>query len=264
MTRRRVFPAILATAAAVALSAQAVHRVKPQPIPVRYTEGTVHGFVDLHTANGTLLANGDLLQVQKEAGMESRMVFHFPDGSVFEETTVFTQQRQFALQSYHLVQHGPAFAGDLDASLAASGRYVVKSKDRKDGKVTTYAGTLEMPPDVSNGLVITLLKNLVRGDTQTVHVVAFTPKPRMVSLELAPTGERQVMHGRRPETTVEFALKPHLGGLTGFFARLFGKMPPDSHVWIIVQDVPAFLRFEGPLYTGPIWRIDLGAPEMPK
>ena len=259
--RWSVLIVIAAAAGVVVLSAQAVHRVKPQPIPVRFAEGTVHGFVDLHTATGTLLANGDLLQVAKEGGIESRMIFHFLDGSFFEETVLFTQQREFALRSYHLVQRGPAFADDLDASLQASGKYVVKTKSHGDGKLNQHDGTLnDMPPDVSNGLVITILKNLTRHDTQTVHLVAFTPQPQMIALKLTPVGERQVMIGQRTETAVEFDLKPELGAVKGFFAKLLGRLPPDSHVWIVIHEVPAFVRFEGPLYTGPVWRIDLGSP----
>lgn len=258
--RRWSLLAVIVVAGAIVLSAQAVRRVKPQPIPVRYPEGVVHGFLDLHSASGTALASGDLLQVASDGGIESRMSFHFSDGSVFDETVRFTQLRHFALQSYHLVQRGPAFVDDLDASLLANGNYIVKSTSHRNGKTAQYSGTLKLPPDVSNGLPITLLKNLQRHDTQTVHIVAFTPQPRLVELELAPVRETQVMNGHRAETTLEFTLKPHLGGVTGFFARLLGKMPADSHAWIVTQDVPAFVRFEGPLYSGPVWRIDLAAP----
>jgi len=52
----------------------------------------------------------------------------------------------------------------------------------------------------------------------------------------------------RPTGRVD--LKPRLGALLGFFARLTGKMPPDSHAWIVTHEVPAFVRFEGPLYSG--------------
>ena len=196
---------------------------------------------------GVLLANGDLLQVPGDHGIESLMIFLFPDSSLFEETVSFTQHGVFALQSYHLVQRGPAFADDLDASLSADARYLVKAKSHRDGKEKQYDGRLDLPPDVSNGLVVTLLKNLARQDTQTVHLVAFTPAPRLIRLELAPAGEEQV-----------------LNGLVGFFARLLGKMPPDSHAWIVVHDVPAFVRVVGPLYTGPVLRVDLSSPHWPR
>jgi hypothetical protein len=41
-------------------------------------------------------------------------------------------------------------------------------------------------------------------------------------------------------------------------------MPADYHVWIATDDVPAFVRFEGPLNpTGPTWRIELTSPRWP-
>src|SRR6185503_19672203 len=55
------------------------------PISVRFPEGTAHGFLELHSETGALLAHGDLLQRARAGGMESRMVFHFAE-SVFEET----------------------------------------------------------------------------------------------------------------------------------------------------------------------------------
>jgi len=41
-------------------------------------------------------------------------------------------------------------------------------------------------------------------------------------------------------------------------------LPPDNHVWIVTADVPAFVKFEGPLYmSGPAWRIELTSPLWP-
>ena len=255
----------LAAAALIAstLPGQTIRRIAPAAIPVRFLEGTVHGFLELHAADGSLAANGDLLQLPHEGGIESRMTFRFRDSSYFEETVAFTQRSVFALQSYHLVQRGPAFADDLDASIKASGQYVVRTRSH-DGKVKDYTGTLDMPPDVSNGLPIILLKNLTRHDTQTVHLVAFMPQPRMIQLRLAPVSETRLLNGDRGETGVAFELKPVIGGLAGFFGKLLGKIPPDSRAWIVTQGAPMFVRFEGPLYLGPVWRIDLTSPHWPR
>ena len=172
----------------VALAAQGSGRIAPAGIPVRYAEGTVHAFLELHAADGSLLANGDLVQLPREGGFESVMTFRFRDSSFFEETVLFIQRSllRAAVVSPGAARRG-AFDADLDARrpLAASGKYVVKSTPR-DGKTKEYDGTLDMPPDVSNGLPIILLKNLARHDTQVVHLVAFTPAPRMIQLRLAP------------------------------------------------------------------------------
>jgi hypothetical protein len=231
-----------------------------EPIPVHFAEGTVHGFLELHTAAGEFLAHGDLLQVPRKDGIDSRMIFRFVDGSLFEETVVFTQHSAFEMQSYHLVERGPSFSDDLDATLARSGVYSVKTKSHKTGEEKTYNGSLGMPADVYDGMIVVIAKNLAANVTRTVHLVAFTPEPRMIQLDFIPSAPVKMPFGKSAENAVEFTVKPRLGGLTGFFARVLGKIPPDSHVWIASDEVPTFARFLGPLFTGPVWRIDLVAP----
>jgi hypothetical protein len=235
------------------------------PVAVRFAEGVTHGFLLLSTIDGTVIASGDLLQVGRGGKLESRMVFHFKDGSLFDETVVFTQQRVFALQSYHLVQSGPAFAEDTEISLQrASGKYYVKTKSHKDGREEAIDGTLELPPDVYNGIVTTGVKNLPKGASATVHLVAFTPKPLLIELELALAGEHKMMVGQLTKTATHYVFKPHPGPWLELFAKLLGRMPSDYHVWVITEGAPAFARFEGPLNpTGAVWRIELTSPRWP-
>jgi len=131
---------------------------------VRFTEGVTRGFLVLRTLDGGLIAAGDLLQVARGGKVESRMLFHFKDGSLFDETVVFTQQRVFAMHSYHLVQRGPAFADDTEISLQrASGKYSVKNQVPQGRTGGVIDGTLKLPADVYNGIVITAVKNLPKG-----------------------------------------------------------------------------------------------------
>jgi hypothetical protein len=233
-------------------------------VAVRYTEGMVHGFLVLTTETGAPLAHGDLLQIARSDGVSSRMIFHFGDGSIFQEAVTFTQQGVFTMTNYHLVQSGPAFADDLDATLSRSGAYSVKTKSHDDGREHEYSGTLSMPGDVYNGMVPTIVKNVSSRENTTVHIVAFMPEPRMISVEFAPSASEHVRLGGHEETTVDFALKPQLGFLLHAAAKLTGKMPPDSHVWIVTDDIPAFVRSEGPLYSGPVRRIALASPVWPQ
>jgi hypothetical protein len=232
-------------------------------VAVKYVEGTLHGFLRLKDAAGKTIADGELLQVPRQRGLDSRMVFRFRDKSHFEERVVFSQRGVFRMESYSLIQRGPSFAEDLEVNLERSGKYEVKATSRDDGKTKTWSGTMDLPADTYNGMVITVAKNLARGDTQRVHLVAFTPKPRMVSLEIAPTGTSQVNIGGHEEAAVHFVLKPKLGAVIGFLAKVSGKMPPDSHAWIVTEGAPGFVRFEGPMYSGPVWRLELAAPSWP-
>lgn len=238
--------------------------VGAKAVPVRFAEGMVHGFLDLTTQAGAPLAHGDLLQVSRNDEMASRMVFHFDDGSVFEEAVTYAQQGVFTMLTYHLVQSGPAFDNDLDATMSRSGAYVIRTKTHKDGREHEYTGTLPMPADVYNGMIPTIAKNVSSRETTTVHVVAFMPEPRVIAVELAPSGLQRVRLGQHEETAVNFALKPQLGFFLHLAAKVTGKLPAESHIWIITDGVPAFVRSEGPLYSGPVWRIALTSPEWPR
>jgi hypothetical protein len=60
-------------------------------------------------------------------------------------------------------------------------------------------------------------------------------------------------------------IKVDVGGFGGLIAPLIGKQPPDSHVWILGGDAPAFVRAEQALYVGgPVWRIELTSPAWPR
>jgi hypothetical protein len=234
-------------------------------VPVRFAEGVSHGFLQLCTADGALIASGDLLQVVRGGRVEKRMVFHFKDGSVFEEAAVFTQQQVYTMQSYRLVRRGPVFSEDAEISMErATGKYRVKTKAHKDGREEVLDGSLDLPSDVYNGMVITVVKDLPKGASEIVHYVAFTPTPRLIQLELVPAGEHRVLVGQLEKTAVHYLLKPRLGIWLKFFATVLGRVPPDDNVWIVTDEVPAFVRFEGPLFTtGPIWRIELTSPRWP-
>ena len=239
--------------------------VSSAPVRVRFVEGVTHGFLVLRTSDGRLIASGDQLQVSRDKHVESRILFRFKDGSVFDERVVFTQQQVFAMQTYQLVQRGPSFEEDNEISLKhASGQYRIKSKAKKDGQEQVFEGTLEVPPDCYTGMLVTVAKNLPKGTTATVHIVVFTPKPRILKLELAPAGEQQVLIGGVAKNTTHYLLKPQLGTLLKLVSKVAGRTPPDSHAWILNGDVPAFVRFEGPLYAkGPLWRIELASPHWP-
>jgi hypothetical protein len=234
------------------------------PIEVRYAEGVTHGFLVVRGAGGEVLADGDLVQVAKAEGVESRLTFRFRDGSLHEETVVFTQQRVFAMRRYRLVQRGPTFPEQVQVSLEReTGRYEVRSRrGGDDEKVAT--GDVELPADVYNGLLTMLLKNLARGAGETVHLLAFTPKPILIQLEITPRGEDTVLAGERRVPATHYVIKPKLGLVRGAAAAVLGKTPPDYHCWIATGGAPAFVAIDGPLYTGgPIWRIETVSPRGP-
>jgi hypothetical protein len=232
-----------------------------QGIPVRHPEGLVHGFLTLSTLQGARLADGDLIQHQQGDRVTSKLSFRFKDGSHHEETAVYSQRQQFRLLTYQLTQRGRTFPRPLSMTVdTASGHVTVKYTD--EGREKTEAETLELPSDLANGMVSTLLKN-VRPDAapESMSYVAATPDPRLVRLEIHVAGAQDFSTGGTARKATHFVLKVKIGGFAGLVAPLLGKDPPDVHVWILGGDAPAFVRAEQPLYTGgPVWRIELTSP----
>lgn len=236
--------------------------LQAEPVAVRHTEGMVHGFLVLHTLDGRTLADGDLVQTARGDRVTSRLTFHFRDGSFHEETAVFSQRRRFRLLSDHLVQKGPAFPQAVDVAIdAGTGQATVRTRG-KDGKDEVETKRFDLPPDVANGVLLTLLKNLPpQAPKLTLSMVAATSKPRLVKLEVTRAGEDPFSVGGSKRSARHYVVKVDLGGIAGVVAPLVGKQPPDSHVWILGGEAPAFVRSEAPLYTGgPLWRIDLASP----
>jgi len=236
----------------------------PTLIPVRYAEGVVNGFLTLRTTSGELLADGALLQTARGNEVTTRLVFHFKDGSLHDETAVYSQRGSFRLIKDHLVQRGPSFPVGLDASFEVGrGSVTVRSKKGEhDEEVKTER--MELPPDLANGLLFTLLKNVKPGTRVDQHFLAFAPKPRLLRLEIRASGEEPFTIGGVTRQATHYVVHPELGGVTGVIAPLVGQEPPDLHVWILYKDVPAFVKFEGSLYAeGPTWRIELTSPRWP-
>jgi hypothetical protein len=235
-----------------------------EQVPVRNAEGIVHGFLALRTLDGQQLADGDLIQNASGTRVTTRLIFHFKDGSLHDETAVYSQRQRFRLLRDHLVQKGPSFPTPLDMTIdAVSGNVRVRYTD--DGKEKEESEHMDLPPDLADGLILTLLKN-VRPDAppKTVAYVAATPKPRLVKLAISVAGEDAFSTGGAARKATHFVLKVDIGGLSGLLAPLLGKQPPDSHVWILGGEAPAFVKAEQSLFLGgPLWRIELVSPVWP-
>jgi hypothetical protein len=190
------------------------------------------------------------------------MEFHFKDGSVENETTVFSQHGTFRLLSDHVLQKGPAFKHPMETSIdAMTGQVVVHYMD-DNGKENVVKDKLDLPSDLSNGLLLTLLKNIQPNTPRTtVPYLATTPKPRIIQLVITPQGAEAVSTGISKHRAIDYDVKVELGGVAGVMAHMLGKQPADTNVWVLLGDAPAFVGSEGPFYAeGPIWRVDLVSP----
>ena len=237
-----------------------------EPVVVRHVEGLVHGFLSLRSPEGRLLANGDLIQNARGDRVTSRLVFHFKDGSLSDDTAVFTQRGHFSLISDHLVQKGPAFEQPLEMTIDRANGHVVVRYTNDHGEAKVEDEQMDLPPDLANGIIIALLKNVQRNALPpSLSMIAATPKPRLVKLKPRVAGVEAFSTAGSTRRAVHYELKVDIGGIAGVVAPLVGKQPPDSHVWIMEGEAPAFVRSRAPMFNGgPLWQTDLVSPVWPR
>jgi hypothetical protein len=237
-----------------------------QSIPVRYIEGTLHGFLSVRAQDGHVIAAGELSQVAHGSTVTARLVFHFRDGSLDAETTVFSERGSFRLISDHHIQQGPTFPTPMDLLIDVPNGRVTSRVPGKDGKPAPAAYSVKLPPDLANGLVGTMVKNIKPTTPETkVSLLVMAPKPLVVTLDITPRGEDPFDMIGLPRKALHYNIQIQLGGMTGVVATLIGKHPPDIQLWILGGEAPTFLREDGQWFQdGPIWSTEFSSPDWPE
>ncbi len=232
-----------------------------EPIPVHFEEGSVHGFLVIRSPDDKVIATGDLIQTTQRNRVKSHLVFRFKDGSVDDEIAIFSQRGYFRLIADHHIQKGPTFPDQTDLSINAStGQVIVRSEEK--GKEKIYKEHLDLPPDVANGMILNVLKNIPPHAKETeVSYVTASPKPRLVKIVIAPAAEDTFTIAGSHHRATRFVARIQLGGLAGILAPLVGKQPADMQVWVVGGEAPAFVKSVGPLYLGgPVWTTEMSSP----
>jgi hypothetical protein len=244
---------ILVTAALLVSLAHA------EPIKVKRVDGARRGFLNIRSQSGTLLGYGEYYEFVQGDRITARQTLHFKDGSLDDETSVFTQKTDFQFISDHHIQKGPFFKTATDATLEADGNYTIKTTG-KDGKEKVETNHFDLPPDISNGMVGTLLPNLPDNiDEVSLGQVVPSGKGRLIKLKITPDGKRSfnITPGVR-RTANLYRVKLDLGGVVGVIAPIVGKQPADLQLWLLPGDVPLLLREVGQLSEGgPIVSLEL-------
>ncbi|MBI4523225.1 MAG: hypothetical protein HY695_05360 [Deltaproteobacteria bacterium] len=104
-------------------------------------------------------------------------------------------------------------------------------------------------------LAIKNLRNrLIAGEKIALNAVAFTPKPRSVSVEISHAGLEQMRMSDRLVRGDRFVIHPKVPRILELFMNV-----PDIHIWLINPPPAGFLRMEGPLAEpgDPAIRVDL-------
>jgi hypothetical protein len=233
-------------------------------VDVRYPEGTAHGLFILRALNNKEIGSGDVIETIQGQRVTSKLTLHFNDGSLYDETTQFIQDGRFRVLTYELMQKGPTFREAITMTVdATKGTVTVRCSD-DHGKDKVWTQRMKIPSDIANGILPYLMKNISPATAQTtVSMVVATPKPRLVNMTISPQGlETFPFDGSKLEA-MRYALKIDIGGIAGSVAKIAGRQPPDSFVWMLHSKVPLFLMAQETLEGGPVCRIELSAPVLP-
>ena len=237
-----------------------------EPLSVLHTQGATRGFITIRSAAGAHIGYGEYSQLAESGHVTSRLTLHFRDGSLDDDTTVYTQNSVFHLVSDHHIQRGPFFSHPMDMLIQATGDVTTRSLTH-DGNEKVETTHMDLPPDLANGIVPILLLN-THPNTPDFKLAMLAPegKGRLIHLAVAREGERRFscVPGFACKATV-YRIKPELGGIVGAVAPLIGKQPGDVLMWIREGTVPAIVRIVGPLGEGtPAVSIELGGTVFPK
>jgi hypothetical protein len=239
-------------------------QVFAEPVTVRYPQGTLHGFLTIRSEAGVTLGYGDFVQTASGDRVTARTTLHFRDGSLDDETAVFTQHQVFQFVSDHHIQRGPFFKNAIDALVEASGQITIRTT-ANDGKVKEESSHIDLPPDIANGIVGPLLINLPHNTPGiTFGMVLPTPKGRLIKLNVTPDGTGSFIAGASRKASL-FRIKLALGGIAGAVAPIIGKQPSDVILWVLEGDAPVIVREDAQLSEGgPVVSIQLAGTSFPR
>jgi len=208
---------------------------------------------------GNTIARGEFTQVVEGDEVTMRLIYQFVDGSIDDETTTYRQQGTFRLVRNHHIQKGPFFAKPIDYTVEAAAGMATSRRVDKNGSVHVESEHIDLPDDLANGFVGTLLLNASpNGNPFRVGILAPVGAGRLIRILISPEGEQPFQTAGHTLKAAVFRIHPELGGVVGVIAQLIGLQPKDVMVWILEGEEPAVVRIVGQLGGyGPVVSSEL-------
>jgi hypothetical protein len=237
-----------------------------EQIPVKHIQLPRHEFMVARSETGETIARAEFTETVQGDEVTMRLTYHFLDGSIDDETTTYRQQGTFQLVRNHHIQQGPFFLKPVDFTVeAATGTATSRTTD-KNGDVHVASQHIDLPPDLANGFVGTLLLN-VPPNTVPFRVGILVPVfgGRLIRILISPQGQQPFQKAGQTLKATVFRIHPELGGILGWLATLLGLQPKDVIVWIREGDQPAVVRVVGQLGgSGPVVSSELEGTSFTK
>lgn len=222
-----------------------------------FLDGVARGFPALRDGAGKKIADGDFFQWIENDRLHVRITYAGQSRRI-EENAVFRQRPELAQErwSFEELRKGKLYrrftvdftGGTATAQKSEDGELKDTSDDIKVKTGQAFAGF---------GFTLAaraLRRRLLKGERVELEAVGFTPKPRVVNVEISFAGLDRMRMGDRRLRGEHYIVHPKLP----FIADLFVDVP-DAHIWLTNPEPATFLRWEGPLAEpgDPITRVDL-------
>jgi hypothetical protein len=228
-------------------------------ISVKHIQLPRHEFMVARSETGKIIARVEFTEDVQGNEVTMRLTYRFVDGSIDDETTTYTQQDTFRLVRYHHIQQGPFFAKPIDFAVEAATGIATSRTADKNVKIQIESEHIDLPDDLANGFVGTLLLNVPPNTTPfRVGILAPVFGGRLIRILISPEGEHPFQKAGQTFKATLFRIHPELGGMLGAIAKLLGLQPKDVMVWVLEGETPAVMRVVGQLGgSGPVLSSEL-------
>jgi hypothetical protein len=213
-------------------------------VPLRYPQADLHGFPSMSDQSGKLIADGELTQKLKGDRLLVHAVWRFKDGRIAVEDDQLRLKPELSQDTFRWVErHGKRELRRIEVDFR-TGRATVTHY--KDGKPETWNEKLDLPAGkaftgYSTALAVSQLRDELadKEARRELTFVAFTPKPRTVSLEISRSQGVRIRAAGRELAADLYTLHPNLPFPISLFAGA-----KDAHLWFTHSAPPALLRAE--------------------
>jgi hypothetical protein len=233
--------------------------VPAEQIPVKHIQLARHESMVARSETGKIIARVEFTEDVQGDEVTMRLTYRFMDGSIDDETTTYRQQCTFRLVRDHHIQQGPFFAKPIDFAVEAATGIATSRAVDKNGKIQIESEHIDLPDDLANGFVGTLLLN-VSPNTAPFRAGILAPVfgGRLIRILVSPQGEQPFQRAGQTLKATVFRIHPELGGILGVLAKLLGLQPKDVMVWVLEGEQPAVMRVVGQLGgSGPVLSSEL-------
>jgi hypothetical protein len=213
-----------------------------QPIKPLHVFGMLHGFPSMSDTTGQVIADGELTQERAGDRVRVRIRWAFADGREVEEHDEFQVDKILAQTRFSFVEtrrQSELRRFEVDFS-AGTARAMTRNEK---GEVQREESKMELPAGRSFAGYGTALAvgelSLSPGGKDRITFVAFTPKPRAVTLDVTREQTERFAVAGRSTLTDRYTLHPEIP----FPANVFVSAR-DAHLWFTHTPPPVLVRAE--------------------